>query len=254
MAARVFSPRVSTTARRRCANRVNASDTDGISWLLLAAPFRRARQGRDAEGTHVAAWTGVAAAARGRRWSSLRLLFGGEDGEEKEQRRCGSRACHVACARAQGNPRRRGCWPELGLGLQQWGSVMGRKFSAENSGRHGARSRGSRDQGERRGCSGWERRWSRELAGRGAGVLPGSSAMAALRAPWIQGYRTCSALRAQEHGEGDACLRKKKGRRAGRHSCWRRHGSWPCSLLAAVVNREEGDGVRRKKMELAGGG
>jgi hypothetical protein len=35
MAARVFSPRVSTTTRRRCANRVNASDTDGISWLLF---------------------------------------------------------------------------------------------------------------------------------------------------------------------------------------------------------------------------
>jgi hypothetical protein len=71
---------------------------------------------------------------------------------------------------------------------RSWGSAMGKKFSAENSGRHGARSRGSRDQGERRGCRGWERRWSRELAGRGAGVLlgrrRGALAMEVAGAPW----------------------------------------------------------------------
>jgi hypothetical protein len=50
---------------RDYADQVDASDTDGISWLLLAAAFRRARRGRDAEGIHVAARTSIAAAARG---------------------------------------------------------------------------------------------------------------------------------------------------------------------------------------------
>jgi hypothetical protein len=34
---------------------------------------------------------------------------------------------------------------------------------------------------------------------------------------------------------------RDKGKRGGRHGCW------PCSLLAVVETREEGDGVRRKK-------
>jgi hypothetical protein len=50
---------------RDYADRVDASDTEGISWLLLAAAFRRARRGCDAEGINVAAQTGVAATTRG---------------------------------------------------------------------------------------------------------------------------------------------------------------------------------------------
>jgi hypothetical protein len=179
-------------------------------------------------------WNSQGGRLQGAPWttaSSLRLLFCGEKkrgagkgavwalGWGMEQRRSGSRACHGAGARAQGILGAVAAGRSWSSAATEVGSAMGRSSLLKKSGRHGARSRGSRDQGERRGCRGWERRWSRELAGRGAGVLPGSSAMAALRAPWIQGYRTCSALRAQEHGEGDACLRKKKGRRAGRHSC-----------------------------------
>jgi hypothetical protein len=63
-----------------------------------------------------------------------------------------------------------------GLGLQQWGSAMGKKLSVENSGRHGARSRGSRDQGERRGrCA------------QGVGEAPaGLRKKKGRRAPWIR--------------------------------------------------------------------
>jgi hypothetical protein len=64
------SPRVSTTMRRRCADRrleARLSERDAAKGVAAAAAvaFRRARRGRDTARTHVAARTGVAAATRG---------------------------------------------------------------------------------------------------------------------------------------------------------------------------------------------
>jgi hypothetical protein len=64
------SPRVSTTTRRRCADRqreARLGERDAAKGVAAAAAvaFRRARRGRDTARTHVATRTGVTAAMRG---------------------------------------------------------------------------------------------------------------------------------------------------------------------------------------------
>jgi hypothetical protein len=135
---------------------------------------------------------------------------------------------------------RHGCWAKLGLGLQQWGSAMGKKLSAGNSGRHGARSRGSRDQGERRGrCAqgvGGGACWLEEEEGE-EGAMDQRSPT-----PWTAEGNVGGARLLADHGEDDSLLqplarrRSREGRRGrclllarrGRRP-WR--GKEPCSLL-----------------------
>jgi hypothetical protein len=99
-----------------------------------------------------------------------------------------------------------------GLGLQQWGSAMGKKLSAENSGRHGARSRGSHDQGERRGCCaqgvGGGACWLEEEEGK-EGAMDQSSPT-----PWTAEENAGGARLLADHGEDDSLLQPLARRRS----------------------------------------
>jgi hypothetical protein len=86
------SPWVSTTTRRRCADRRRVArfgERGAAKGVAAAAAIRRARRGRDAEGIHVAARTGIVTAARGRRRrTSVAQINMGWEGAGRVRVRC----------------------------------------------------------------------------------------------------------------------------------------------------------------------
>jgi hypothetical protein len=118
----------------------------------------------------------------------------------------------------------------------QGGSAMGKKLSAEKSRRHGARSRGSHDQGERRGCHG-----KLQVGGRrdwGA-MVGGSAAMEGACCREAGGRRGALLLRAGKKGRTPWEERELPAR------C-RRRGAPCCSReeerVVRVGEEEEGSG------------